>query len=43
MPEVLSEAGGKLGLACGVSGKDRSDLWKLLRKYGIQRQQFEPR
>ena len=37
---LLSKAGGNLSLASRLSGKDRSDLSKLLRKHGIQRGQF---
>jgi transcriptional regulator with PAS, ATPase and Fis domain len=38
---LLSRSGGNLSLAARLSGKDRSDLSKMLRKHGIQRQQFE--
>jgi DNA-binding NtrC family response regulator len=38
---LLSRSGGNLSLASRLSGKDRSDLSKLLRKHGIQRQQFQ--
>ncbi len=38
---LLSKSGGNLSLASRLSGKDRSDLSKLLRKHGIQRQQFQ--
>lgn len=37
---LLSKAGGNLSLASRLSGKDRSDLSKLLRKHGIQRGRF---
>jgi two-component system, NtrC family, response regulator GlrR len=37
----LSRSGGNLSLASRLSGKDRSDLSKLLRKHGIRRQEFE--
>jgi two-component system, NtrC family, response regulator GlrR len=37
---LLIRSGGNLSLASRLSGKDRSDLSKLLRKYGIQRGQF---
>ncbi len=39
--EMLSKSGGNLSLAARLSGKDRSDLCKLLRKHGILRRQFE--
>jgi DNA-binding NtrC family response regulator len=38
---LLYRSGGNLSLASRLSGKDRSDLCKLLRKHGIQRQQYE--
>jgi DNA-binding NtrC family response regulator len=38
---LLSRSGGNLSLASRLSGKDRSDLSKLLRKHGIRRQEFE--
>jgi DNA-binding NtrC family response regulator len=38
---LLSRSGGNLSLASRLSGKDRSDLSKLLRKHGVQRQEFE--
>ena len=38
---LLSKSRGNLSLASRLSGKDRSDLAKLLRKHGIQRHQFE--
>ncbi|MGO9991370.1 MAG: sigma-54 interaction domain-containing protein [Steroidobacteraceae bacterium] len=40
---LLSRSGGNLSLASRLSGKDRSDLCKLLRKHGIDRQQFGSR
>jgi DNA-binding NtrC family response regulator len=41
MTGLLARARGNLSLASRLSGKDRSDLCKLLRKHGIQREQFE--
>jgi DNA-binding NtrC family response regulator len=38
---LLAKARGNLSLASRISGKDRSDLLRLLRKHGLQRQQFE--
>ncbi|AJY40174.1 sigma-54-dependent Fis family transcriptional regulator [Burkholderia humptydooensis] len=37
---LLSRSGGNLSLASRLSGKDRSDIGKLLRKHGIERQRF---
>ena len=37
---LLSKSRGNLSLASRLSGKDRSDLGKLLRKHGITRQDF---
>ncbi|MGF6789710.1 sigma-54 interaction domain-containing protein [Paraburkholderia sp. 35.1] len=37
---LLSKSHGNLSLASRLSGKDRSDLGKLLRKHGITRQDF---
>jgi len=41
MTDLLSKARGNLSLASRISGKDRSDLSRLLRKHGLQRRQFE--
>ena len=41
MTALLSKARGNLSLASRISGKDRSDLSRLLRKHGLQRRQFE--
>jgi two-component system, NtrC family, response regulator GlrR len=38
---LLARSQGNLSLASRLSGKDRSDLSKLLRKHGIRRQEFE--
>ena len=38
--ELLSRTAGNISLASRISGKDRSDIAKLLRKYGIERRQF---
>jgi DNA-binding NtrC family response regulator len=38
--ELLSRANGNLSLAARISGKDRSRLGKLLRKYGLSRAHF---
>jgi DNA-binding NtrC family response regulator len=37
---LLSRTAGNLSLAARISGKDRSDIGKLLRKYGLERRQF---
>jgi transcriptional regulator with PAS, ATPase and Fis domain len=38
--ELLSRTAGNLSLASRLSGKDRSDIGKLLRKHGISRHRF---
>ena len=40
---LLSETRGNLSLASRLSGKDRRDIGKLLKKHGVERQQFAPR
>lgn len=40
LTSLLIRSGGNLSLASRLSGKDRSDLSKLLRKYGIKRDHF---
>jgi DNA-binding NtrC family response regulator len=37
---LLSEAGGNISLASRLCGKDRSDINKLVKKYGIVRDRF---
>jgi len=37
---LLSRTAGNISLASRLSGKDRSDIGKLLRKYGLDRRQF---
>lgn len=41
MRALLRKTAGNLSLASRLAGKDRSDLGKLLRKYGIDRTQFD--
>jgi len=40
---LLQNSGGNLSLASRWASKDRSDLSKLMRKYGLQRREFETR
>ncbi len=37
---LLAKTAGNMTLASRISGKDRSDLGKLVKKYGLERQQF---
>jgi len=37
---LLSKTAGNLSWAARISGKDRSDIGRLLRKYGLERRQF---
>jgi DNA-binding NtrC family response regulator len=39
---LIAEHGGNVSRAAAAAGKDRRDLGKLLRKYGIQPRQFSP-
>ena len=38
--DLLSRTGGNISLASRISGKDRSDIVRMLRKYGLERTQF---
>jgi DNA-binding NtrC family response regulator len=40
MEALLSRSEGNLSLAARLSGKDRSDLGKLLKKHGLERERF---
>jgi DNA-binding NtrC family response regulator len=39
---LLTRTGGNMTLASRIAGKDRSDLTKLLKKYGLERKGFLP-
>ena len=39
---LLVRAGGNISLAARLAGKERSRLGKLVKKYGMERQRFEP-
>jgi transcriptional regulator with GAF, ATPase, and Fis domain len=38
--ELLTRTSGNVSLAARLSGKDRSDIGRLLRKYGLHRGEF---
>jgi DNA-binding protein Fis len=40
LKELLTKSGGNLSHASRISGRDRSDLCKLLKKYSLERTAF---